>query len=68
MKGDNLPAEARLRLESIVQAGLKIKDAVTNLSHAVDGRSSTYTDKATMIDIQDSSRFGDADADADFAP
>lgn len=64
MKGDHLPAETKARLEKIVQAGLKIKDAVTMLSHTADIRSTTYVNKVRMIDIRNTTSFGDAD----FAP
>ncbi len=64
MKSDHLPAETIARLEKIVQAGLKIKNAVTNLNHTATLRSTTYVDNVRMIDIRDRTNLGDAD----FAP
>jgi signal transduction histidine kinase len=52
MKGEQLPEEVKLRLESIVQAGLKIRDAVVKMSHVTDAKSTIYVRNVQMIDSQ----------------
>lgn len=53
MKGEQLPEEVKVRLETIVQAGLRIRDAVVKMTHVTEARSTTYVRNVQMIDSQD---------------
>lgn len=55
MKGDQLPEDVQARLKSIVKAGLRIRDAVTKLSHVTEVKSTSYDNRIQMIDSRDTS-------------
>ena len=55
MKEDQLPEEVKVRLKTIVTAGLRIRDAVSRLSTVTEAQSTSYDNKIQMIDSRDTS-------------
>lgn len=55
MKEHQLPEEVKVRLKTIVTAGLRIRDAVSRLSTVTEAQSTTYDNRIQMIDSRDTS-------------
>lgn len=55
MKEDQLPEEVKVRLKTIITAGLRIRDAVSRLSTVTEAQSKSYDSRIQMIDSRDTS-------------